>query len=144
MGHLRCNSTTGKLMRSMLDYTQLECGCTVNILEQDYGRYSRVFMTENWITGIWEHLHSCNSTLKITTKWKPLPNRQNDVAVMEAPTETEDFTAKDLTDINRCRIHLRVFYVSDISTHDRKGITDWARKGWRGGGRKSSWAWPVQ
>jgi hypothetical protein len=28
MGHLRCNSTTGKLMRSMLDYTQLECGCS--------------------------------------------------------------------------------------------------------------------
>jgi hypothetical protein len=57
MGHLRCNSTTGKLMRSMLDYTQLECGCTVNVLEQDYGKYSRVLITENWITGIWEHLH---------------------------------------------------------------------------------------
>jgi hypothetical protein len=45
MGHLRCNSTTGKLMRSMLDYTQLECGGTGNILEQDYGRYSSVIMT---------------------------------------------------------------------------------------------------
>jgi hypothetical protein len=54
IGHLRCNSTTGKLMRSMLDYTQLECVCTGNVLEQDYGRYSRVFMTENWVTCIWE------------------------------------------------------------------------------------------
>jgi hypothetical protein len=27
MGHLRCNITTGKLMRSMLDYIQLECAC---------------------------------------------------------------------------------------------------------------------
>jgi hypothetical protein len=44
MGHLRCNITTGRLMRSMLDYTQLECGCTGNVLEQDYGRYSRVIM----------------------------------------------------------------------------------------------------
>jgi hypothetical protein len=26
MVHLRCNSTTGKIMRSMLDYTQLGCG----------------------------------------------------------------------------------------------------------------------
>jgi hypothetical protein len=68
MGHLRCNITTGKLMRSMLDYTQLECGCTGNILEQDYGRYSRVLMTENWITGIWEHLNSCKTTLKIAVK----------------------------------------------------------------------------
>jgi hypothetical protein len=58
--------------------------------------------------------------LKITAKWKPLPNLQNDVAVMEALTETGDFSAKDLKDINRCRIYLRVFYISDISTHDGK------------------------
>jgi hypothetical protein len=57
-------------------------------------------MTENWITGIWEHLHSSNSNLKINAKWKPLPNRQNDVAVMEALTETGDFFAKDIKDIN--------------------------------------------
>jgi hypothetical protein len=59
MGHLRCNSTTGKLMRSMLDSTQLECGCLGNVLEEDYERYSRVMLTENCITGIWENLHSC-------------------------------------------------------------------------------------
>jgi hypothetical protein len=35
MGHLCCNSTTGKLMHSMLDYTQLEYGCSGNVLEQD-------------------------------------------------------------------------------------------------------------
>jgi hypothetical protein len=45
MGHLCFNITTGKLMRSILDYTQLECGCTGNVLEQDYGRYSSVIMT---------------------------------------------------------------------------------------------------
>jgi hypothetical protein len=116
MGHLHCNSSTGKLMRSMLDYTQLECGCTGNVLEQDYGRYSSVIMTENWITAIWEHLHSCNSTLKITVKWKPQTNHQNDVTVMEALTETGDFSAKDLKEINRCGIYLQVFYISDIST----------------------------
>jgi hypothetical protein len=33
IGHIHCNSTTGKLLRSMLDYTQLEYDCTVNILE---------------------------------------------------------------------------------------------------------------
>jgi hypothetical protein len=100
MGHLRCNSTTCKLMRSILDYTQLECGCSGNVLEEDYERYSRVLMTENLITGIWEHLHSCKSTLKIIAEWKPLPNRNNDVVIMEALTETEEFTAKELKEIN--------------------------------------------
>jgi hypothetical protein len=136
MGHLSCNRTTGKLMRSMLDYTQLEYRCTGNVLEQDYGRYSSVIMTENWITAIWEHLHSCNSTLKITGKWKPQTNRQNDVAVMEALNETGDFSAKDLKEINLCRICLRVFYISDISTFDGQGITAWARKERRDGGKK--------
>jgi hypothetical protein len=64
--------------------------------------------------------------------------------LMEALTATDEFSAKDLKDINRCRIYLRVFFISDISTHDRQRITDWARKGRRDGERKSSWAWPVQ
>jgi hypothetical protein len=50
MGHLPCDRTTGTLIRSMLDYTQLECGCTENVLKKDYGRYSGAIMTENWTT----------------------------------------------------------------------------------------------
>jgi hypothetical protein len=63
---------------------------------------------------------------------------------MESLTETEEFSAKDLKKINRCRIYLRVFYISDISTHDGQQTTDWARKGRRDAARNSSWAWPVQ
>jgi hypothetical protein len=135
MVHLRCDVTTGKLMSLMLDYTQPECGCTGNVLEQDYGSYSGVIMTENWITVIWEHMYSCNSTLKITAKWTPQPNRKNDVAVMEALTETGDFLAKDLREINRCRINLRVFYIYDVSTFNGQEIAAWTRKGRRDGGR---------
>jgi hypothetical protein len=129
MGHLRRNNTTGKLMRSMMDYTQLECRFSGNVLEQDYGRYSRVLMTENWITGSWERLYSCKSTLEIVAEWKPLPNCKNDVVMMEALTETEKFTANELKEINRCRIYLQVFYISDIASHDGQGIADWARNG---------------
>jgi hypothetical protein len=63
---------------------------------------------------------------------------------MEALTKTEDFSANDLKDITRCRIYLRVFYITDISTHDGQGIKCLAWNGRRYGGRKSSWAWPVQ
>jgi hypothetical protein len=110
-----------------------------NVLEEDYERYYRVLLTENWITGIWEHLHSCKSTLKITAEWKPLPNRKNDIVMMEAPC-TEEFTATELKEINQCRIYLHVFYISDIASHDGQGIAEWARKGLRDAGRKSSWA----
>jgi hypothetical protein len=101
-------------------------------------------MTKKLITGIWEHLHSCKSTLKITAEWKPLPNRKNDVVMVESLTDTEEFTATELKEINRCRIYLRVFYISDIASRDGQGIADWARKGRHDAGRKSSWAWLVQ
>jgi hypothetical protein len=87
-------------------------------------------------TGIWEHLHSCKSTLKITVEWKPLPNCKNDVVMMEALTETEEFTATELKEIKPCRIYLRVFYISDIASHDEQGIADWTRKVRRDSGKK--------
>jgi hypothetical protein len=55
---------------------------------------------------------------------------------MESLTETEEFSAKELKEINRCRIYLRVFYISDIATHAGQGITDWAQKERRNAGRK--------
>jgi hypothetical protein len=63
---------------------------------------------------------------------------------MKSLTETEEFTATELKEINLCRIYLRVFYISDIASHDGQGIAEWSRKGWRDAGRKSLWAWPVQ
>jgi hypothetical protein len=63
---------------------------------------------------------------------------------MEALTETEEFTAIELKEINRCRIYLWVFYISDIASCDGQGIADWERKGRWDAGRKSSRAWPVQ
>jgi hypothetical protein len=60
--------------------------------------------------------------------------------MMEALTETEEFSTKELKEINRCRIYLWVFYISDMATHDGQGITYWARKGRSDAGRKSSWA----
>jgi hypothetical protein len=64
--------------------------------------------------------------------------------MMESLTEAEEFTVTELKEINRCRIYLCVFYISDIASHDEQGIVEWARKGRRDAGRKSSWAWPVQ
>jgi hypothetical protein len=61
---------------------------------------------------------------KMETATKP----KNNVAVMEALTETGEITAKDLREINCCRIYLRVFYISHISTFNGQEITAWARK----------------
>jgi hypothetical protein len=64
--------------------------------------------------------------------------------MMEALTETEEFTATELKEIKQCMIYLRIFYISNIAPRERQGISDWARKGRRYAGRKTQWAWPVQ
>jgi hypothetical protein len=82
LGHLRCRYTTGQLIRMMMEFTQMECGCTCNVFEQSYKHYSGAIIDENWITSIWAHLERCEGTVKITGMWKPKYGRENDTAIM--------------------------------------------------------------
>jgi hypothetical protein len=55
------------------------------------------------------------------------------------------FTVKYLREINRCRIYLQAFYITDISTFEKSQHGRGREgKGRRDGGRKSTWTWPVK
>jgi hypothetical protein len=58
LGHLRCGDATGRLVQMLLEYTQLECGCRINPLAQEYDKYSALLININWTTEVWEHLHA--------------------------------------------------------------------------------------
>jgi hypothetical protein len=47
-------------------------------------------------------------------------------------------------ELNRCRIYLQAFFVSDITEINGKEISPWARSGKRCMERKSVWDWPIQ
>jgi hypothetical protein len=36
LGNLICRDTTGQLIRMMMEFTQMEYGCTGNVIEQSY------------------------------------------------------------------------------------------------------------
>jgi hypothetical protein len=59
----------------MMEFTQMECGCTGNILEQSYKQYAGTILDENWITAIWAHLERCEATVKVTGLWNPTHER---------------------------------------------------------------------
>jgi hypothetical protein len=86
LGHLRCKDTTGQLIWMMMEFTQMECGCTGNVFEQSYKQYTGAIIDENWVTTIWEHLERCEATVKKTGMRKPKYGRENDNAVMETIT----------------------------------------------------------
>jgi hypothetical protein len=75
LGHLRCGDATGRLMRMLLEYTQLECGCRVNRLAQGYNNYSALLINTNWITEVWEHLQTCKAKVEIYGLWQPKEKR---------------------------------------------------------------------
>jgi hypothetical protein len=58
-GHLRCQYTTWQLIHMMMEFTQMEYGCTGNAFEQSYKQYAGDIIDENWITAIWAHLERC-------------------------------------------------------------------------------------
>jgi hypothetical protein len=65
LGHLRGGDATGSIMQMLLEYTQLECGCRGNPLAQYYNNYSALIINTNWITEVWEHLHTCKATVEV-------------------------------------------------------------------------------
>jgi hypothetical protein len=113
IGHIRSKSITSKLIRQQLDYTRLEIDCPVEVLGQDYNRYIQAILCPNWITAIWEYLHACKASVDINSDWIPQPARVGDITIMEELTGSALVNKRDLAEINRCRVYLRVLFLSD-------------------------------
>jgi hypothetical protein len=124
LGHLRCGDTTGELMQMLLEYTQLECGCRGNPLQQDYTNYEGLILNKNWITEVWGHLSTCKATVEINGLWEPKENRKSDLAIIERLVASGRFSGKELQQINYCRIYLQVFFMSDIANVKRTEVEE--------------------
>jgi hypothetical protein len=55
-----------------------------------------------------------------------------------------NFTAKEMKDINRCIMYLQVFYLLDVTDIAGHHIEPWVIKGKRDGMMSSKWEWPIQ
>jgi hypothetical protein len=89
-----------RLMQMLLEYTQLECGCHGNPLEQDCNNYSALLLNTNWITEVWEHLNTCKATVEVERVWQPESKREHDTVIMETRIASGRVTNKELKDIN--------------------------------------------
>jgi hypothetical protein len=144
IGHIRSKSITSKLIRQHLDYTQLEIGCSAQVLDQDFTQYSQAILCPNWITAIWESVHACKATVAINWDWIPQSARIGDITIMKKLTVSALVNKRDLADINICRVYLRVFFLSDIVNIQGGTIEEWEITGERSNARRSTWHWPVQ
>jgi hypothetical protein len=144
IGHIRIRSITSKLIHQQLDYTQLEISCPAQVLGQDYNRYSQATLCLNWITAIWESLHAWKASVAINSDCIPQTAIIGDITIMEELMGSVLVNKRYLTDINRCRVYLRVFFLSDIVNIQGDTIEEWAITGERSKARHIMWHWPVQ
>jgi hypothetical protein len=69
------------------------------------------------------------ATVAINSDWIPQPARIAYITIMEEFTVSALVNKIDLTDINRCRVYLRVFFLSDIVNIQGDTIEEWTITG---------------
>ena len=94
-----------------------------------------------WISEVWRFLGEVKGTIKMSGIWEPKIQREDDSTIMEEVIKQE-LHPTCLNNINRCRLYLRVFFLSDITTADGTELEEWALTG--NHRRKGPLLWPNQ
>jgi hypothetical protein len=116
IGHLRSKILTGKLICNQLEYPQLEVECEKTPLALTYERYKPLIICPKWVTALWEYLHTCQATIDFTPQWASNKSTIHEIIIMTAlKYHTTGLSINDLRNINRYRLCLRVFFMSDIA-----------------------------
>jgi hypothetical protein len=74
----------------------------------------------------------------MTGLWAPTKARQGDTALMDEFLK-QDMTDAQMKDVNRCRIYLQVFHISDIEDLSGNTIEEGEKRGKRQSNRTSKW-----
>ncbi len=111
--HLPSNDMMGELLRTSIEAAKVEIGVGRNLFSLEYALYSSL-LTDSWVKSTWQFAQEHNiDIIDKVTKNLSL-HRQNDVFLMEVICH-HGFSKTEVQKINRCRLHLQVSSLSDIS-----------------------------
>ena len=122
LGRIRKRDHQSTLLMISLRQAQLESGTVETILDRITSIPS--YLTVVWVTRVWHFLHSNDLSIHVPACQIQHPQRQHDVHIMTLLEGCSPGTK--MKSINKCRMHLKVITVSDITMSDgrtiRKGI----------------------
>lgn len=116
LGHLRLQDKTADLILIDISYIQLLVGSSTLFFNLPYTKYKWLVDT-CWLTSIWAFLSTINFQLAIKEAYNPPLQRTHDVALMDFFV-SQNYDRKRLMAINRCRVFLKVLFLSDICSAD--------------------------
>ena len=136
------NSETGKLLRLMMQYSQLEAGIGPLLLEQPDMHLS--YLTPTWILSLRQYLLCHNMTVTVSDSYTIPLQGPNDEYIMQ-PQHLQRYSAQQQKDINLVRLYLQASTLADISDKaNRKVINLNYLGGKRTGNFSINQSWPRQ
>jgi hypothetical protein len=142
VGHLRQDSKTGKMMKIELDWCHLQAGTALHLLEHPE---SSIDYTEDcWIMAIRDFLRMYKLHLEFSAHSQPVILCDQDEFIMDAFRVRGGCTSKEMQRLNACRMHLKVFRVSEISCADGRSLRPDVLKGLDSAIHLSDSRWPRQ
>jgi hypothetical protein len=112
---------TGHLITSNLEQLHIELGENVSILQSQITDFENQLHTNSWVRDTWKFMSQFGIHLEDNTSFIT-PLRHSDCTLMEKFKQNPDIKGWQIRIINKCRLYLQVFLLSDIVTGDGKKI----------------------
>ena len=114
--HWRTNSIVSKTLNIAVHWAQWQSGHEAFILDDTTTNLP--YLESRWLRSLREFLGAINAHIRLDKSIIALPERQNDIYIMQFARECALFTAQELRIINYCRLHLHVTTVSELFSAD--------------------------
>ena len=145
------STLTGHMLTCNLEQLRIELGENIDILQSNYYQYEPQLLTQSFTRDTWKFMADNNISLDDNTAKIPY-SRQGDRDIMECFRLNKNIPTSSLKQLNRCRLYVQAFTLSDIVTscgawirneawHGRKCDNGHDRKNWPIWGRPSLKDW---
>ncbi len=111
--HYGAGTTLAKKFTALLEALQLELGCAGNPLWENFDEKD-LLATECWMKSFWEHLHHYRFEICLIYPSLMMPRRHDRLLV--EMFLVAGYKGLQLQGLNRCRLALRLLFLSDIMT----------------------------
>ena len=142
VGHIRQRSETGALIRSCLQWCQIQAGSEFHLLETP--EFPVDYIETCWIMNVRDFLRTYKLRLEFTTSVRQSTQCIGDEFLMDALRVRGDCTATELQRLNACRMSLKVARLSDITKSDGTALRQDVLNGKSPGLFLSKDKWPRQ
>ena len=110
----RSPSQAGKLLRIAVAWTQYTIGTSVSFLTDTNTPLPH--MEVKWLKSLRDYLREIHGSIQLDNDYIPGLERVHDHHIMDAIIQSNQFTPKEIRQLNYCRLYLQAVTISDITT----------------------------